>query len=48
MPFKSPVKKGQKRRVVLRFTTTLTDTQRKNFKKGVMSLAKRFKARVVR
>ena len=48
MPFKSPVKKGQKRRVVLRFKTTLTDTQRKNFKKSVMALAKRFKAAVVK
>jgi len=48
MPFKSPAKKGQKRRIVLKFKTALTPAQLKGFKKSVMALAKKFKASVVR
>jgi len=48
MPFKSPVKKGQKRRFVLKFKTTLTPAQLRGFKKSVRALAKKFKASVTK
>jgi len=48
MPFKPPVKKGQKRRIVLKFKADLSPAQRRGFKKSVMALAKRFKATVSR
>lgn len=45
MPFKSPPpKKGQLRRITLKFRSDLTKKQMANFKKSVRSLAKRFKA----
>jgi hypothetical protein len=46
MPFKSPPKKGQSRKITLKFRSDLTKKQLANFKKSVRSLAKRFKATV--
>ena len=46
MPFKPPVKKGQSRRITLKFRTDLTRKQLASFKKSVRSLAKRFKATI--
>src|SRR4029077_14494697 len=49
MPFKSPPpKKGQLRRITLKFKTDLTRKQMANFRKSVRSLAKRFKASISR
>jgi len=44
MPFKSPPKKGQSRKITLKFRTDLTKKQLASFKKSVRALAKRFKA----
>ncbi|HYS15348.1 MAG TPA: hypothetical protein VET45_00355 [Candidatus Binatia bacterium] len=45
MPFKSPPpKKGQLRRIVLKFKSDMTRKQHASFKKSVRALAKRFKA----
>ena len=44
MPFKSPPKKGQSRKITLKFRTDLTKKQLATFKKSVRALAKRFKA----
>jgi len=44
MPFKSPPKKGQSRKITLKFRTDLTRKQMSSFKKSVRALAKRFKA----
>jgi hypothetical protein len=44
MPFKSPPKKGQSRKITLKFRTELTRKQMASFKKSVRALAKRFKA----
>jgi len=48
MPFKSPPKKGQSRKITLKFRTELTRKQMASFKKSVRSLAKRFKATIAR
>lgn len=48
MPFKSPVKKGHTRRVVLKFKSDLTTAQLRGFKKSVRALAKKFKAALVK
>jgi len=44
MPFKSPPKRGQSRKITLKFRTDLTRKQMSSFKKSVRALAKRFKA----
>jgi hypothetical protein len=44
MPFKSPPKKGQSRKITLKFRSDLTKKQMASFKKSVRALAKRFKA----
>ena len=44
MPFKSPPKRGQSRKITLKFRTDLTRKQMASFKKSVRALAKRFKA----
>jgi hypothetical protein len=44
MPFKSPPKKGQSRKITLKFRTDLTKKQLAAFKKSARALAKRFKA----
>jgi hypothetical protein len=47
MPFKSPPpKKGQLRRITLKFKNDMTRKQMASFKKSVRSLAKRFKATI--
>lgn len=49
MPFKSPPpKKGQVRRIALKFRTDMTRSQMAAFRKGVRALAKRFKATIAR
>ncbi len=48
MPFKSPPKKGQSRKITLKFRTELTRKQMANFKKSVRALAKRFKATIAK
>jgi hypothetical protein len=47
MPFKSlPPKKGQLRRIALRFKSDMTRKQMASFRKSVRALAKRFKATI--
>jgi hypothetical protein len=47
MPFKSPPpKKGQLRRVTLKFKSDMTRKQMASFRKSVRALAKRFKAAI--
>lgn len=47
MPFRPPPpKKGQLRRVVLKFKSDMTRKQYASFKKSVRALAKRFKASI--
>jgi len=46
MPFKSPPKKGQSRKITLKFRSELTRKQMASFKKSVRALAKRFKAKL--
>ncbi len=48
MPFKSPPKKGQSRKITVKFRTDLTRKQLASFKKSVRALAKRFKATIGR
>jgi hypothetical protein len=49
MPFKSPPpKKGQLRRITLKFKNDMTRKQMAQFKKSVRSLAKRFMASISR
>jgi hypothetical protein len=48
MPFKSPPKKGQSRKITLKFRTELTRKQMASFKKSVRALAKRFKATIAK
>jgi hypothetical protein len=47
MPFTSPPpKKGQSRKITLKFRSDMTPKQMARFKKSVRSLAKRFKATI--
>jgi hypothetical protein len=47
MPFKSPPpKKGQLRRITLKFKSDMTRKQMATFRKSVRALAKRFKATI--
>ena len=49
MPFKSPPpKKGQSRKITLKFRSDMTRKQMASFRKSVRSLAKRFKATISR
>jgi len=49
MPFKSPPpKKGQVRRIALKFKNDMTRKQMAAFRKSVRTLAKRFKATLAR
>ncbi|MBI2161541.1 MAG: hypothetical protein HYU25_14385 [Candidatus Rokubacteria bacterium] len=48
MPFKPPIKRGQKRRVVLEFRGPRKDAQLKRLSKAVKALAKKHKLTVVK
>lgn len=49
MPFKSPPpKKGQLRKISLKFKNDMTPKQMAQFRKSVRALAKRFKASISR
>jgi hypothetical protein len=48
MPFKSPPKRGQKRRIVLEFRGPLTDAQTKRLSKAIKAVAKKHKLKIVK
>jgi hypothetical protein len=49
MPFKSPPpKKGQSRKITLKFKSDMTPKKMAQFRKSVRALAKRFKASISR
>ncbi len=48
MPFKSPPKRGQKRKIVLEFRGPLTPAQTKRIAKAVKAVAKKHKLKIVK